>query len=235
MTTAPQKLIDLLSTKDFPPQRPFSYSRASWARWLGHIDGMLDFLNDLPATLNRESVALEVERTLEGFPAGAFTTAMIWGYGGAGYGPYRTAYILTRSREQGGSPLSKDNVAQLTSAAQIAQQSGAEAGYRYLNNTPGKLPGLGPAFFTKWLYFVTTDEGRNLARTAPILDRLVIRWLDTEASIKITPSQTSDYSRYIDVLRDWGADFDLTPADVEERIFRLIRGDGMPTVGPQKP
>lgn len=40
-------------------------------------------------------------------------------------------------------------------ATRWASDDGAVEGYRFLNNRPGKVAWLGPAFFTKWLYFIT--------------------------------------------------------------------------------
>lgn len=227
MIDIPQKLTNMLGAQDFSPQRPFPYSRELWSKWLGHLDGMTEFLADLPDALDRKTVAEIVEKYVQIYPAGAFVAAMIWGYGSSGYGPYRTAYILTGSRNLHGAPVAENSIAQLSESARLARDAGAVEGYRYLNNRPGKLAGLGPAFFTKWLYFVTTSAGGNTDRTAPILDRLVVRWLSSEASMAIKPARTPEYERYIDTLSNWGSPFRLAPADVEERIFRLIRDDGI--------
>ncbi|MEV4900107.1 hypothetical protein AB0K08_02045 [Citricoccus sp. NPDC055426] len=58
------------------------------------------------------------------------------------------------------------------------------------------------------------------------MDQLIIRWLRSKASIHLKPARTAEYERYIETLQRWGMPYGLAPADVEERIFRLIRNNG---------
>lgn len=102
------------------------------------------------------------------------------------------------------------------------------AGYRFLNTQDGKISNLGPAFFTKWLYFVTADGSVDGGpQAAPILDVLVLNWLRTKADLRLRTGWTVDYETYLDLLTTWGKPYGIHRAGVEERIFRLIREDGV--------
>lgn len=72
--------------------------------------------------------------------AEAFVATQVWGYGGIGYGPHRTRQVLARPNAD----------AVLTETVSLLVDEGAVAAYEALNT----LHGLGPAFFTKFLYFV---------------------------------------------------------------------------------
>ena len=61
---------------------------------------------------------------------------------------------------------------------------------------------------------------------APVLDVLVISWLASHGGPALRAGYTDDYARYVETLKSWGAPHGLTPVDVEERIFGLIRNDG---------
>ena len=98
MITAPADLEPLLSGHH-PPQRAFPYSADRWRAWTGHLDGVGGVLDGLPPAVGRATVATVVEDLLPQHVIGAFTVAMIWGHGGSGYGPYRTAWVLTGSRQ----------------------------------------------------------------------------------------------------------------------------------------
>jgi len=224
MTAAPPDLEPLLVGEHLP-QRAFSYPRDRWQTWTGHLDGVQEVLAALPPALDRQSSAATVEALIPANVAGAFTIAMIWGHGRSGYGPYRTARVLTGSPAPAGAPLSGDVVDRLAESAEVARHDGAVEVYRYLNNRPGKVAGLGPAFFTKWLYFVTARGQTNTAAAAPVLDALVLTWLASQG-VTLRPGYTDDYARYVDLLDSWGVPHGLTPAAVEERTFRLIRDDG---------
>lgn len=225
MTPIPTDLDDLLAS-DFSDQRGFSYSKSAWRSWTGHFDGVGTVLDELPDSLSRRDVAVLVDNLLPKNVAGAFVVAMIWGHGSSGYGPFRTASVLTGSKTPKEAHLSREVVQQLEESVAVAREQGTVEGYRYLNNAPGKISGLGPAFFTKWLYFVTAQGDATSMSAAPVLDILVISWLQEHAGIKLRTGYTKDYEQYVALLGQWGAQHNLSPAVVEEAIFRVIRNDG---------
>ena len=225
MQLVPRELEPLLAG-EHPPQCGFSYPFERWREWAGHLEENGPVLGALPRELDRRTVALLVDGLLPGDVVGAFTVAMIWGHGTSGYGPYRTARVLTAARSPMGAPVSPGVRSRLGESIEVAREGGPVEGYRYLNNRPGKVDGLGPAFFTKWLYFVTARGDAGSANAAPVLDALVIEWLASHGGPSLRAGYTVDYAQYVETLRSWGAPHGLGPANVEERIFRLIRDDG---------
>lgn len=228
MTEPPQALRESLR-RELVPQQAFTYRRDAWLRWLGHLPGVEQAINALPDTVDRGVVARTVEDLVaRDHIVPAFVAAMIWGHGRSNYGPYRTARLLTGWDKSRGAELPDAVVGRLTESILCARRDGPVEGFRYLNNE-GHIKGLGPAFFTKWLYFVTARGRERSALAAPVLDALVITWLRMEADIRLRRVKTSDYQRYLEVLRAWGEPRQLTPVEVEEHIFRLIRADGATT------
>lgn len=220
------KDLDALLAGERTPQRAFPYPLERWKKWTQSIDGVSPVLDNLPERLNRSDAAKIIEDLTPTNLAGAFTTAMVWGHGDSGYGPYRTAAVLTGSRSPRGQNLSSEVEDRLRDSVEVARAQGAVEGYRLLKNTAGKIKGLGPAFFTKWLYFVTARGNEHAESAAPILDALVISWLSNNANVGIRAGYTDEYARYIELLNSWGQPHGLSAVQVEESIFRLIRNDG---------
>ena len=208
-------------------QGGFRLSTSRWRAALGHLPGVTEALDALPDVVGRQAVT---DAFAEAWPenvVGAFVVTMLWGYGDAGYGPSRVARILTQSsvRSRDASQLDSEVVSKLRQSIAIADDQGAVDAYRYLNND-GHIGGLGPAFFTKWLHFGTRRRVLD-ANTAPILDRLVVAYLNLH-DVTIRPGHTDDYAQYIALLARWGRPTRNQPAgftasEVEERIFLLIR------------
>jgi len=222
----PQDLESLLSGRHLA-QRGFSFPAGSWRAWTGHLEDNSALFDELPTELDRRTTARTVERLLPDDATAAFTVAMVWGHGSSGYGPYRTAKVLTAAPSPKDAPVAPWVRDRLQESVEVARERGAIEGYRFLNNRPGKVTGLGPAFFTKWLYFVTARGDSTSALAAPVLDALVIAWLASHAGFALRAGYTDDYARYVETLTSWGAPHGLAASEVEERIFRLIRNDGV--------
>lgn len=198
MTASPPPALRDLLTQSLAPQRPFAYPRSAWLRWTGDLPHVAETIASLPDAVDRGVVARAIESLLqrdEVVPA--FVAAMIWGYGSSNYGPSRTARILAGATTSGVTATGA-----LAESARIVRSDGGPVeAYRYLNND-GHLEGLGPAFFTKWLYFATARGPERSARAAPVLDALVIRWLRREAGVALRYGKTADYQIYVDLLRE---------------------------------
>ncbi|MFD3372819.1 MULTISPECIES: hypothetical protein [unclassified Streptomyces] len=105
--------------------------------------------------------------------AEALVASYVWGQGRIGYGPHRLKEILAE-------PTADDALAK---AGAALRQEGAVAAYDGLR---GAVKGLGPAFFTKFLYFLdqghvldhaySLDQGHSLdlATDAPVAPRALI-------------------------------------------------------------
>ncbi|WP_139277460.1 8-oxoguanine DNA glycosylase OGG fold protein [Rhodococcoides corynebacterioides] len=221
----PDALVPLL-TSGLPQQRAFAFSRPSWSRWFVRMPGVLDAMDALPDRVDRAHVATTVDGLIDSDVAAAFVVAMIWGHGKSGYGPFRTARILTGGRRRPlEHELSTDVVDKLRASVDHVRGDGPVEGYRYMANE-GALWGLGPAFFTKWLCFASARGDHESDTAAPILDAIVIRWLHRNSDVRLRTGRTVDYEWYVDTLRAWGSAAGLSAVQVEERIFRLNRADG---------
>lgn len=226
ITPIPGELGPLMTDR-FAPQRKFAYRREAWLRWLGELPEATEAINTFPDMLNRLAVAQIFKSLWPGNIAGAFVGMMIWGYADDNRGPSRTLAILTQQTDPQVARVDPTVIDRLWTSVRIVRSAGPTEAYAYLNNAPGKIPELGPSFFTKWLYFASVSGPDGVPRAAPILDDLVINWLaNLDPSIKIRYARTPDYRRYVETLSAWGEPFGLGPAEVEERVFRLIRNDG---------
>lgn len=114
-----------------------------------------------------------------------FLWSMAWGHG-PGYGAYRTNRVVSQLA---------DIDAWMSSLHDVAK-SGPEVGYEWL--VENRIRGLGPAFATKLLYFVSPSSNRS-----PIIDALVASWLSkngestSDASIGSRAFDRDQYLRYL--------------------------------------
>ncbi|MFF7927013.1 hypothetical protein ACFZDP_38825 [Streptomyces mirabilis] len=116
-------------------------------------------------TVSRERVVAAVREALAREDwAEALVASYVWGQGRTGYGPYRLKEIL---REPGVGDV-------LAQAGHALREKGAVGAYRVLN---GAAQGLGPAFFTKYLYFLDKGMDGQRAPQALILDQRIARIL----------------------------------------------------------
>ncbi|MEU9784102.1 hypothetical protein AB0H92_24555 [Streptomyces phaeochromogenes] len=134
------------------------------------------------ARISRDQVAASTHGATERSQwSEALVASYVWGQGRTGYGPHRLKEILAE-------PTVDDALA---SADATLRREGAVAAYRGLR---GAVKGLGPAFFTKFLYFVdqghVLDQGCSLnlstdasgAPRALILDQRVARVMRAHAA-----------------------------------------------------
>lgn len=208
-----------LAAAPFVEQDGFVWDPAKWSKWLGQLDPPVEVPASLPRLVDRRAVAEAVHGCLlRQDTAAAFAAVMVWGHGKTGYGPYRTAAIL-RGERVGGQAEAESR---LTEAARRAWANASVAGFRYLTGE-GRVPGLGPTFFTKWLSFCTADGDPYGEQAAPIYDAVVRRWLATTTGINLRRDRAEDYERYIGLLREWGREAGRSPTQVEATIFELAR------------
>lgn len=191
-----------------PPQPGSRWSRVSWGREFGAHQ---DFLNSLPDYVDRAEATRQANAAIT--PEGAvraFLTAMIWGYGPVGYGPFRTARVL---RENPGA------AERLAAIAWIARREGGLAAFADIAAQP--LRYLGVAFGTKYLYFCTASSP-DKPGIGPVLDAVVRRWLAAHADLRLNIDiwHTGEYKRYLKAMEDWSAQLGLSVDTIEELIFR---------------
>lgn len=183
-----------------------------------------------PERLRGEGGSYDPERVLS-----VFLASMIWGYGMVGYGPYRTQRMLNH----GSDDAEYSALAQLVEVAQIAQQT-QDGGLRAFEHIAEARSGgrsylkyLGPAFGTKFIYFLTKASPE--VATAPVLDSVVAGWIQRNAPeverLRISSWCTNSYKHYAETLQKWAEDLPRTTAgrqlevdDVELLIFQDARG-----------
>lgn len=206
------------------PAQETPWSRAAWQ---SAFPQYADYLVSLPERVTRSDV-IERCRDAHGSPEAAvrgFLAAMVWGYGPVGYGPYRTARVL--SENPGAARV-------LADVAGRARAEGGPAAFEWLARH--RLRYLGVAFATKYLFFCAVDGD---GEPAAVLDRVVRGWLARQAGWQPRLDwQVEDYRRYVTVITDWASTLDLSPSDIEWLIFADASGAAgrwSPGASPEEP
>ncbi|PPS90279.1 hypothetical protein BZZ08_00981 [Streptomyces sp. MH60] len=145
------------------------YAPAKWTAVTPWPITFADRAVDESASVSRAEVvaAVRAAERSESW-AKAFVATQVWGYGGSGYGPYRTRQVLAQPNAE----------AVLTEAVSLLVDEGAVAAYELLNT----LHGLGPSFFTKFLYFAGLALPEVKGPRPLILDRVLAGVLRRHAS-----------------------------------------------------
>jgi hypothetical protein len=201
-------LVDIWRAAGCPTQPAMPWNRERWNAWNPRHHSTLAAL---PDALDRPTVRRLCEHATTSPEAAerAFVATMVWGYGEVGYGAFRVNRILSVNRAPG---------ARLHTTAKALSERGAVAGYAELADyQASRLRFLGPAFGTKFLAFCSRDAEHN----ALILDRLVANWLQRNTTLDLDPVpwNLSTYARFVDQLQEWSAALDISPDDLECRIF----------------
>lgn len=255
MTTIPPSLAETYARWDSgsrPSQEGFAWRPESWTKRFTRNDAPRIDGIDLPAAVEeiadaagksgsgkRELIDRTVVRKLHTpeklrsadaqSVVTAFVAAMVWGYGATGYGPYRTARVLTADQH------AVEHLVEIAGIAQGSKRGGEKAFAHIAEQRLGREPYLkylGPAFGTKFLYFLTAAS--DGVETTPVLDAVVRRWFAREAqeTLYTTWWDPDSYSRYLGLLDQWrtqmaaatGSD-PLEREEVELLIFSAERGD----------
>lgn len=95
--------------------------------------------------------------------------SFIWGQGLNGYGPARLGWILKGKRSAKARPAERIEES-LSTAVEVLRREGARQAYASLRHE-SPIPHLGPAFFTKFLYFAGLETPGVRGLQPLILDR----------------------------------------------------------------
>lgn len=146
------------------------YVPAHWSTITPWPDQLLERSHGNAVAISRAQVVTVAREVVkEGEWSEALVASYVWGQGRTGYGPHRLKAILD-----------EPNLTEvLASAAAALQEQGAVAAYRVLY---GAVRGLGPAFFTKLLYFLDQALDASAAPHALILDQRVARVVRAHAA-----------------------------------------------------
>jgi hypothetical protein len=155
-----RQVVDTWRPTGSPSQAAIAWPRE---RWIDAFPPDASMFASLPERLDRTAVRRACVRAAVS-PADAgrsFLAVMAWGYGRVGYGPFRVRRLLDAAPSVG---------AQLQAAASKVAEQQPVAAYACLgDHGAARLPHLGPAFGTKFLYFCSSPA----TRPALILDRFV--------------------------------------------------------------
>ena len=218
------------------PQEGMRWYTTSWRKWLGAQPACADVLKVIEADSKQPEWAFEIDRedvhnlAGAGDPLTTFIASQVWGHGDSGYGAYRVATALGLTDKGRLSTTFEQSLDKLTKAYEVCQDDGAVVAYRYLVND-GKMPMLGTAFLTKYLYFIPQTS----LQKALILDALVKEAAAKHVSDRLRQKvdgygrQTATYKNYLDVVDEvvalLSSEYGLPcrPDDVEVALFNLGR------------
>ncbi|UZD61108.1 hypothetical protein [Brevibacterium sp. JSBI002] len=203
-----------------PTQIPSPWKLKSWTNQLGHYKEFFNRLNGDPID-RKQAVQLSPIVTNEEEAVQVFLLAMLWGHGLVGYGPFRTSRILDRP----------EAAAELLEVAQVAQRDGGLAAFKLVvdrrnGESRSFLKWLGPAFGTKYIYFLTAKN--NPQEPAPVMDAVVYRWFRKHApdrKLRVDFWHTPSYEQFLNSLEEWASDIaqrfgqEIRIDDVEYLIF----------------
>lgn len=147
----------------------------------------------------------------------ALVTIFVWGCG------TRAREVTRRLRVFADTPA--DQVAdRLLHALQVQDVDGPIEAYRALASGD-RVRGLGPAYYTKWLYFA--GYGRVVGPRQPLIfDSRVAASLTRLTGDRWDPTQTAHYERYLDVTHAWADQWGAADADVVEvALFAFDHSD----------
>lgn len=167
-------------------------------------------LDDARSSIDRTLVHQIGRRATEPGPAAhTLVAATIWGSGN------RRVRLRTRSWAHG-----FDSVAdRLAAAACVLQDEGSLAAFAALLHG-GRLyvNGIGPSFFTKFLYFAGYLNGLYQLRPL-IFDRVARQALRMLCGLDLTENSVDDYAIYLELAHSWAQEWQTEPDVVERALF----------------
>ena len=184
-------------------------------RWIEDFPDHAAVLRGLPDALDRQAVRAACADAANNATSAeaAFVAVMAWGFGNVGYGRYRTRSILNDPRGA--------NERLLAVARTLAESGPLPAYDRFSRGADCRLPGLGPAFGTKYLFFCQAP-GQNV--TALIFDALMSKGLRrlAERDLDPVPWSVRTYTEYLDLMHGWASSLGCLPDELEFCIFQAI-------------
>ncbi|MGW2276905.1 8-oxoguanine DNA glycosylase OGG fold protein [Streptomyces sp. NPDC001770] len=199
---------------------PFNPDR--WIAGLPVGERWPDRLNGLPRagrwpTVDRQTV-FEAARRDAAAPEGGrdlLLSALVCGTGINAWGVSRRTRIF---RENDPSRLDE----RMDLARAEVDRGDPVAAYRVLNDPHGRVKYLGPAFFTKFLYFATAGRPAG-GRWPLIIDRNVVRALGDllggEEWVVGRRWDPATCARYLDRAHAWAERWGIAPDVVERKLF----------------
>ncbi len=209
----PQKLMRLLEwlqNATLSHQPPQIYYPENWLQAI-ELEEIQTLVQRIPNSIRRFDIvplareACETEATST--VRELFLATMLWGYGTAGYGPWRMAHI-TSNLEQ------LDVV--LFNALRAIKYGNVRSAFSTFQDA--HIPFLGPAYFTKYLYFAGLGCGIN--HYPLIMDTRILQSIRALLGKHAFSGGTADdYHNYIMTLHEWAEMLDCRADSIEYLLF----------------
>lgn len=153
----------------------------------------------------------------------AFLVAMIGRYGRVGYGPSRVAQMIAE-------PHFLDGLADLT---RVTLAEGGVGGYQRVRDARhsekrdrGFPKHLGPAFGTKYMYFLTKAQPVKGQEVSPVLDSVVRMWFRRSVDVVAANVEIGGnwgyperYETYVTTMQARAEERGIPADDIERLIF----------------
>lgn len=203
---------------DDPLAQAIPFRAERWSRTLdacAHLKPVLDACTT-PEMVTRADLAAIGRSVVAGEspPERLLLATMIWGFGGVGYGPYRTKCMLDDLQ-------GRDRLRTTIALLSEGKLSEAYAGFR--------VRMCGPAFFTKFFYAV--GLGAGLDPLPLVLDSQVavsLRQLHDDGAVDVSTLVRGGrsvmyfpegYARYVALLNGWARELGCRPDAIERLLF----------------
>lgn len=205
-----------------PENQEIPYRRDKWARYFTGDPDFNEITERFPDVITRGNVKdLSAEAIHDHTRVRRlFLASMIWGYGTVGLGPWRTSRMLTGP-----------------SAPRRLQMAIAEVTAGQVLNAYGqfRLNCCGPAFFTKFFYFIGLGAGLEPlplildCRVAKAFKKLTedeeldfgdfVNCYETNGCIKSINCYPEGYIHYIEIMNQWAHEIGCRADAIELFLF----------------
>ena len=145
-------------------------------------------------------------------PMTGFVGAMIWGYGINGLGPHRVETLVgdAGARIRG----------KLDGIADAAGEDAAAAWDAF--TAKHKIDGLGPAFASKYAYFVAFADGPPATDTPPLIVDANTSWAMWDLmQLARSVERRSGYLEYVHIAVEWAREARVRADTVEWALFEI--------------
>lgn len=184
-----------------PMQVASVWKPTSWIEWFPEYK---QFLTGLCTDRldRRQVVEISPHVETEKQAVQVFLLAMLWGYGLGGLGPFRTRRVLDQ-------PNAKSELFEV--AREVHAKGGLSAfklvADRRSKGSPPFLQWLGPAYGTKFIYFLTAKNDPE--NPTPVMDSVVSNWFRDNAHdrpLRVGSWHSPSYELFLDSLKEWATD-----------------------------
>ncbi|CAG1016913.1 hypothetical protein ANAEL_05903 [Anaerolineales bacterium] len=213
----PASLLAAKSNLYPPDNHHVPYDSKVWHKWFAEDTDFNELTQRYPQQISRSEVAELAGLSGSGIPRKVFLATMLWGYGTVGYGAYRTSIMV---KVKGFQNIIEKSFSLVSDGKYI---DAYEMFY---------LPMCGPAFFTKYFYFV--GLGNKTMPLPLILDSVVANSLtqlgvdiyrlarvvkNSAGKITSVARYADGYFQYVEMINSWASEISCRPDSIEKWLF----------------